>query len=344
MKKVLIIHNKILHYRKALYNTMSNNYNVTVIHSGNKIVDDYDKFNEIITPLNKIGPFYWQNDIIKIVNSGDYDYVVAMFDIRWLSSLLAMSLKKRNVKFIWWGVYLTSNAIANFIRLRISKLNNPIVFYSKDAKDSFVKSGIDETKLFVANNTFHVDYNINLLSKDPTYILFVGSFDTRKRNDILIKMFNRISDKIPSEIKLVLIGSGDEEQTLKLLVSDSNLSKRILFPGRINNTADLESYYSNAIISVSYGQAGLSVLQSFGYGVPFMTIKNAISGGEISNIINNYNGYRCATENDFENCLVKVCNDKDLINNLRKNSFDYYNKECSIDNMVEGFVQAFNKN
>ena len=57
---ILIIQNKILHYRKAFYNELSTYHNITVLHSGDSILDNQDLFDEIIVDVIKFGPFYIQ--------------------------------------------------------------------------------------------------------------------------------------------------------------------------------------------------------------------------------------------------------------------------------------------
>jgi glycosyltransferase involved in cell wall biosynthesis len=88
------------------------------------------------------------------------------------------------------------------------------------------------------------------------------------------------------------------------LVVSLKIQNRVIFKGKITSNKDLIEFYRNAFVSVSFGQAGLSVLQSLGYGVPFITKKNAISGGEITNIIDKYNGFLC--EDSVESLKEKI--------------------------------------
>lgn len=53
MKKVLILQNTILHYRKALYNELSKNYDVTILHSGKVSKNQDDYYNEIVCKNKK---------------------------------------------------------------------------------------------------------------------------------------------------------------------------------------------------------------------------------------------------------------------------------------------------
>lgn len=342
---ILIIQNKILHYRKALYNELSTHHNVTILHSGNSILDNQDYFKEIIVNVRKFGPFYIQNKVVNEVVSGEYDAVIAMFDIRWLSNIYAMfAAEKKSINFVWWGVYFTKNKIANIIRMLISHRDNSIIFYSKDAKESFINAGISRDKLFVANNTFHIKNRIEAFkSVNKDIILFVGSLDPRKQIEKLINAYSNIRNEIPQDIKLVIIGDGILLDSIVKLVNEMDLESHVYILGRLTKSDDLVPYYRRAIVSVSFGQAGLSVLQSMGFGVPFITQKTAISGGEKSNIIHGVNGFLIDDNQEvIEEHLKSVCKDINKAKIMGKSAYKYYTEYCTISNMVHGFKQALN--
>jgi glycosyltransferase involved in cell wall biosynthesis len=195
----------------------------------------------------------------------------------------------------------------------------------------------------VANNTFDVgsrpkSYDNQLKNK----ILFVGSFDYRKRNDILVKAFSQILADIPNDIKLCFVGDGIEKEKIELLVSELGILSRVEFLGRVNDPEKLSEIYQEAIFTVSYGQAGLSVLQSLGFGVPYITSLKAISGGEISNIQQGLNGYFCDDFNSFKMYMVKLINDLKLARLMGLQAYEYYSANCTVDNMVNGFDAALN--
>ena len=72
------------------------------------------------------------------------------------------------------------------------------------------------------------------------------------------------------------------------------------------------NFYKFAYCSISYGQAGLSVLQAFAFGVPFLTTENAISGGEKHNIENGKNGFLVKGKKNFKKILIKFLTDQSL--------------------------------
>ncbi|WP_169777290.1 glycosyltransferase family 4 protein [Campylobacter mucosalis] len=342
MKKILIQYNYILHYRKAFFNELAKYYEVTVLHSGKKSVTQKDLYKEIIVPVKKIGPFYFQKYVVSEVKKNLYDIHIALFDVRWINTVMSIYFKNKRSKFIWWGAWLTKSFVANKIRLFFTKKADANVFYTYGAKKDFIGLGILDNNLFVANNTFDVGTGVKSYENiNKNRILFVGSLDKRKQNDFLINAFYNSLLEIQDNIILTFIGDGPEKDYLQTLVKDKNIESRVEFVGRINEPDLLQNYYKESIVSVSFGQAGLSVLQSLGYGVPFITKINAISGGEKFNIKDRVNGFFCEDSQDsLKNTLIEICNNIEFARVLGKNAYEYYSKYCTIENMVQGFRDA----
>lgn len=345
MKKILIIQNKILHYRKALYNELSNYYNITVLHSGDKSLVKEDRYKEVISSKTKFLTFEIQHSLFSEVRK-DYDVVIAMFDLHWLKNFLIPSIVKKNTEFIWWGQWLTDKNIADYLKVYFSNKNVKSILYTESEKKRLIDEGVKEEKLFVANNTFDVGERYKCFQEiDKNTILFVGSLDKRKELDVLLKAFSEIIEIIPKSINLVIIGDGEEKENLIKLIGKLCLKKRVSMKGKITSNLDLIEYYKKALVNVSFGQAGLSVLQSFGYGVPFITKTNAISGGEKTNIIHGYNGYFCEDNVESLVHLLQILSiDEGLARTLGKNAYEYYTEKCTITNMANGFIKAIESN
>jgi len=341
-KKILIIYNYILHYRKPFFNELAKSYDVTVLHSGKKSVEEIDAYKEIITPVRSVGPFFVQGGVLNEVSNPKYDVVISLFDVRWVAILLFLLFKNKKKYYVLWGAWITSNSIANKLRCYFLKKADANVFYTYEAKLGFSNLNIPPNKMFVANNTFDVGDRIKSFEYPiKNRVLFVGSLDSRKENNVLLKAFSNIIYKISPDIILTFIGSGSEKNILLELVLELGIENRVQFLGRINDTNILKNYYKEAIVSVSFGQAGLSVLQSMGYGVPFLTKINAISGGEKSNIKTGYNSVFCNdSQKSLEDSLIKLCNNIESSRELGKCAYNYYEKFCTIQNMTQGFIDA----
>ena len=64
-KNILIVYNYILHYRIPCFVQLSKIYNVTVIHSGKKSLNETESLKEVIVNVYNFGPFKYQNNVIK---------------------------------------------------------------------------------------------------------------------------------------------------------------------------------------------------------------------------------------------------------------------------------------
>ena len=69
MKKLLILQNEIMAYRKPVYNGLAADYNVTVLHSGEPTVQPEDAYREILLPCHRFGPFMIQNGVFREISS-----------------------------------------------------------------------------------------------------------------------------------------------------------------------------------------------------------------------------------------------------------------------------------
>lgn len=190
MKKILIIQNEIMHYRKPIYNELAKYYDITILHSGNKSINNEDKYKEIIVSYKKIGPFFFQEKVLKFANNNEYDAIIAMFDIRWIMNIVLSFFHNSKIKFIWWGPWLTNKKYIDKFKIFLANRKHNIIFYCKEHMEEFIKYGVKEDNLFIANNTFDVGKRLKSFeNKIKNKILFVGSLDSRKQNDILIKSF-----------------------------------------------------------------------------------------------------------------------------------------------------------
>lgn len=341
MKNILIIYNEVQHYRKPFFNKLGEKYNLTVLHSGEPSLTDGDeKYGEIVVECTKIGPFFIQPQAICEVDNPKYECIISLFDVRWLSILYYLTFK-RNKKYILWGAWLTSSPLANRVRFWFLKHSFTNIFYTDSARKDFVDLGLKLKNQYVANNTFDVGMGYkSYLFEGKNRLLFVGSFDARKKIDKLVFAFSKVLHKIPENITLTLVGDGVQYEYIKEYIHTLGISSRVELVGRVNENEELVDYYKESLMSVSYGQAGLSVLQSLGYGVPFVTESNAISGGEITNIRSGINGYLFSSNLELQDIMISVCCDRDLSRLLGKQAYEYYWKYCSISNMVNGFIDA----
>ena len=338
---ILIIQGKLLHYRRDLFNALTVVNRVVIAHSGEPVRRSTDRFEEVLLPAKPIGPFWLQKGLIELIRTYEPLAVIAMFDVRWVNTVRAMYRFDKRLSWVWWGLDRGRNELATRLKLFIARRPNPIIFYNDKILASFDRDLTCRKRLFVANNTFHVSERVEgFLNPVKNRIINVGSLDLRKQNDVTIRALKKIRDE-GRMIRFSLIGDGVERGNLEALVAELGMQDQVEFIGHIEDPKELASYYVEAIASVSFGQAGLAVLQSMAFGVPFVTKHNAVSGGEINNIKNGLNGVLLDDDPAaLEKILLYLIDNVDEARHLGKEAYRHYSEEATLEKVVSCFERA----
>ncbi len=362
MTSVLILQNEIMAYRKPLYNGLAAFYDVCVVHSGRASVVTGDRYSEVVLSGTRCGPFQIQPTapLRELVEA--HDAVVAMFDLRWPNYLAPMFTANRP-RYILWGHWYSTNQLANVARDVLMRQADRLLMYSGEEVERMVKRGIDRRKIVLAPNTIDVPDAKDTSGDPKSSFLFVGRLQgserrNSKRADLLISSFARTQGRIKDAVVLDIVGDGDELQSLKALAANLGISHKVTFHGHKDDPATLARLFSRAFALVSPGHVGLSVLQSFGHGVPIITGKavqlrketqhlsnvatgsDVVMGPEYYNLKHNSNAYLFETEHELDLVLERFCNDHEFTARLGNNAFQYYVTERPLARMLDGFRKA----
>jgi glycosyltransferase involved in cell wall biosynthesis len=340
--RVLVAYTFLSHYRLALFERLAARYDLTVLHSGAPLAPRGSTFRELVSPVYRVGRrVHVQPRLLPELWRGRYDAVVVFLDVAWPASILATLLHPTPVRCVTWGAWPTGNRPADALRRFLIDRSDASLFYGARARDAFRRRGC-RGRLIVANNTYHVAESAMAFEhpvKDR--LLAVGSLHPRKQHDVLLEAFARIVPDIPPSIRLVMVGDGPERGALEALAGRLRLGNRVDFAGESTDDAVLREHYARALASVSYGQAGLSVLQSLGHGVPFVTRADAVSGGEIDNLDHEVNGLLCDDgQRSLEAALRRLCLDVEWARRLGRAARTHYERYATMENMAQGFIDA----
>lgn len=342
MKIVFILDHNLMHYRVPLFDFLqSKGYDILVIHSGNEIKNT--TFKQLIVNESKFGPFFLK----KLPKLKDFDVVIQMQNIRYINTwLLSFNLIRRRRLIDWTIGTSTSKGLSekiNFLdkcRDILSNFSNAVILYSDFAK--FKYSSKNQKKIFIANNTIYnpCTENLSYLNKDG--FLFIGSLNKRKGIDILLESFKNyiFSSQEPIIKYLYIIGKGEMLTMVKEYIALNKLENHIIILGEVNDPEIKRTYFGKSIINISPNQAGLSVLESFSFGVPFMTKEDAISGGEHLNIKNGYNGFLLSSDENLSDRMKYINNNIEEVKQMGQNAYKYYVEERDFKFMVNAFSQA----
>lgn len=343
---ILLVTQYVPHYRIPIYNMIHSEIGLTVFHSQNNLDSSMCKFNEIYTDLGSIGPFfYFKTSLRKVCKK--FDVVISESNIRFIDRNILTLTPWKRYKWILWGIgqaasynkKMNDRDIFKYIRLFLQKQSDASILYSSYPLKSYIKVGIDPETIFIANNTVKLSY-VSTPSLCKNSILFIGTLYKQKKLEELIFAYKKAIEKCNLNIPLIIIGDGDERIELEKYVSKLGLKNYINFLGNIENHNILSKYFSKALVCISPGQAGLSVLTSMANSVPYITQKDAITGGEVFNIESEINGVVYDSSNDLIEILCDISNNKDKYINMGLAARNYYENSRSPEKMVDSILDA----
>ena len=291
MKVLFLTNSKLQHYRIPIFKLVNDapNIELTLAHCGKQIVQD--EIPELLLKKKKIGPYYYISGFDEIIKN--YDTILCMFYLNNLSFDRSV-LHKKDKKVILWGIgvpasYDRAYGDAGKLRYKILryfyKKSDAQLFYSDAPKKLFKEKGLplDDEKVFIANNTVEVvKQSIDDGQKDS--LLFIGTLYLEKGMQILLDSYKEACKTNEEMLPLIIVGGGEQFDTIQKWVMTNHLENKINLMGPVYDLNKKAVIFKKSIACVSPQQAGLSVLESMGYGVPFITDANAITGGEAFNI------------------------------------------------------------
>lgn len=347
--KVLFIHNSLQTYNHAIYEMMNEVYDITHAYvEKNEVKSANYKFFEF--PHWHVGPFVIHRKLRRIIN--EYDIVIINAHLRSLRIALLPFLPHKP-KLISWsiGLHVTYNKkynlekapdLADRVFQSIQNHCDACIFYMPEPIEFWKKySTIDEKKYFVAHNTVKVANFDKLpsIEKRDKY-LFVGTLYQQKGLGELIEAYSLAKKSCDNLFKLYIVGKGPEENLIKDLIEKKGLSNAIVMTGAIYEEEVLKDYFLTSLLCISPKQAGLSVQKSLGYGTPFVTRPDAITGGERLDVFDKENGFFYETIEELADIMVDAYKNPAKIEVMSNNARSYYLKEASPQKMVEGALAA----
>jgi glycosyltransferase involved in cell wall biosynthesis len=279
------------HYRKGIYLLMEKDLDVE-FYFGDKRPGqikklDYKILKNFKQEFNNIdfGPFYWQSGALKLLFK-PYRYYITPGDFfcfsNWIFLLLAKFTKKK--VYLWsHGLYGNETFAKKLIKRIFYSFADGFFLYGEYAKGNMIREGYAADKLKVIYNS--LDYENQLarrkfLVEDKVYfenfknsnkvLLFVGRLTKIKMLDQLFQALKTLKDD-GSNFNLILIGDGEEKETLIELSKKFNLESSIWFYGPCYDESILSRLIYNADLCVSPGNVGLTAMHSMIYGTPVLT-------------------------------------------------------------------------
>lgn len=344
--KVIVLYNQLFHYRIPVWNLLAKKCDLTVTYSvGNGDLPNGIKADFEIKHLpakRVLRRFVIQKaHIRKLVRK--YDIVVAYGDVAWLKYSTLPWFNKTKVVYHTLGVSASydksfdSHHEWDKIRKFFYSKANALAFYTSYPIDKYASMGIPREKMFEAPNTVEVRPIADKVEKDS--ILFIGTLYRQKGLQTLLEAYLSLRD-IKGLPFLRIIGKGPDADSIKQWIDENNMGELVQMMGAIYDIDEKAKYFAKAFACISPQQAGLSVLESMGYGVPFVTSKGAITGGELFNVHNEIDGIIMDNEGQLLNVVKDIAENKDKYIEMGEKAQLFYNENRTPQHMADGLWNA----
>ena len=292
--RILLINNIYPHYRKEIWEKLSNlpdievkilfgNNLSSVIEPANSFIKDNRVFKNLY--FNKI--LVWQFGVIPYIVYNNFDVYIfngECFCIStWLASLI-LKFKKKKIIFWGHGIYGNEKYFIKYFRILFNVLPNVNLLYS-DYSKKLLDDYLPSKKKYVIKNSinyyeslkYRQSFNLspilnNIFSFSPNtkYLLFIGRIVKNKKINLIIEALRLLDN----EFNLIIIGKGDEHNSILSLVKNYNLQDRVFFLQDIYDEQYISYIISNCDLLVSPGNVGLNAIHSLQYGTPVCTHNN----------------------------------------------------------------------
>ncbi|MFT6689219.1 MAG: glycosyltransferase involved in cell wall biosynthesis [Saprospiraceae bacterium] len=172
-------------------------------------------------------------------------------------------------------------------------------------------------------------------------LLFVGKLRKYKGVEYLIRAIEKL------EVKLNIVGDGEEVQNLMSLVNELDLEKKITFFSNVSDDQLVEYYKKSDLFvlpSINEAEAfGVVQLEAMANGLPVVNTK--LKSGVPFVSLDGYSGFTVEANNSesLKLAIEKIINDKSLYEFFSSNALERV-KLFSRDKMSEAYLDLYKKN
>ncbi len=219
-------------------------------------------------PMNSIAGLItkWFRGGILCVDCDDYEAASNRFGAGWQQKVVA---------FFERHVPRHSQVVTTHTQFMWDKL---VSWGCPPERINFLPNGVDEER-FASPNQEVVEHQRKILGLEGQQVVgYVGTLSLVNHPvNLLIEAFGMLVNKMPGA-RLLLVGGGDDFNTLKELSDHSGIGQMVIFVGRVA-PAEVPVYYALVDVTVdpvydddiARGRLPLKMFESWFMGVPFVT-------------------------------------------------------------------------
>lgn len=344
MKKLLLVSNRVFHYRARIYNAFSDmwramGWELHVVSNEYQAVDFPLRFVKHELPFGSVR-------YARFIGEMKPDVVINFLHLKDRMIIpLTHYCRLKHIPMIYWnhGVNLmdADNRWKNAIFHYIHTISDAIILYTPDQLKYLARKNLQKT--FIAFNTLSFEASDTFRKtmrsceeikaehgiKEKRVLLYISRILPYKGLDILLSQFKDTED-----IALVVVGGGISKE--QQAVIDSTPHYYYLCE-KYGNAVD--EIYSIGDVFSTPGHIGLALNQAMYWGLPVLVL-NRHHAPEIYYMEHGQNGFILDTEAELKAKVIELCHNDQLLNTLSANARKTYETRMRIENMFDGFDRA----
>ena len=369
--KVFIIQKSFSFYRKAIFDRLSSEYNLTVLHSrvAQGIRQIQTSYSKEIRHLK-----YWKKNTtiylfcMSVIRKERPQIVIHEFTPSILSIFVVLFFRRfYHYKLILWGHGLNRSksndrSLSIYLRKYLIKKADAVLLYGDESKQR-INSFIPSKKYFVAFNSLDTEGLLKIFNqlqlsgfkkikeelciKYKYNIVFIGRLlEAKLLINYFLKIIKGLNDSL-NDLGIIIIGDGPEKNTLIEGFKSYKIDNYTM-TGAIHDELMLGKYLFISDLMLMPGYVGLAVNHAFSFNIPVVSFKEGVNGPyhspEIEYLISGETGYLAKAYNikEITSFIVNYLENKELQAKMKKNIRKCIDEKCNISNMKKGFVEAIN--
>lgn len=149
------------------------------------------------------------------------------------------------------------------------------LFGKKLAEKSIMLNNAIDSKNFLFNKEKSINMKKKLGLENKLVIGHVGRFNIQKNHDFIIDVFKEIISKNNDSV-LVLVGTGELEEKIKMKVKNNNLTDSVIFLGNRPDINDIMQAFDIFLFPSIFEGLGVVLIEAQASGLKCFTSKDAV--------------------------------------------------------------------
>ncbi len=235
--------------------------------------------------------FIDKREYVKYFNNISGDNITKVF-----------TLHSNHLDYPYNDIEIFSPSVSDlFSALRENMIDNLIVLTNNQKKDIQMIEKIDERITVIPH--YQPKILSEVLDKKDNLIVTLARYHNAKNLNAAIKVIEKVKKTIP-DIKFCIYGYGPQEQMLKNLIEELNLTENIFLMGHTNNPLEKVKEVKLSLMTSNYEGFNLAIAEAMACSTPVVSYNTKYGPGDL--IRNGIDGFLVEDINQAAEKVIEI--------------------------------------